>query len=380
MKKLLILLVCLLPLFAQAESLPALESEVPLQFAYAPTQLEEVVLLPGDIPLLYYTNGEAARTRDCLAAVAPNGDVLWQLILDPRQATGNERHLLMVNQTDVTLQQYNLPQGTCSSALVGFDGQLIFSSVSEASERPACYNQGDFQVLCWFGDYTQMQTPTVITHLPSGQRTETALPGQGSFHAFGDWLMYITWDEPGGRYWLFDQQGQTLVDNAPAPFGCDRPIVGFSAQDENGLNLFVWCNSPGQNGCALVWANNPDQDGRIYTVFPVDAQGSILPAFTGFGLGRIECEDFLTDYAKSLSQPVALGDGFMLLALHPWQWGQPGTTDLYYLDRAGKLTLLDTFTQEDEVFLLPGLDGDHCRLMCRSKGGDQLLLRTYVAN
>ena len=50
MKKLLILLVCLLPLFAQAESLPALESEVPLQFAYAPTQLEEVVLLPGTSP------------------------------------------------------------------------------------------------------------------------------------------------------------------------------------------------------------------------------------------------------------------------------------------------------------------------------------------
>lgn len=367
MKKLLILLLCLLPLFAQAESLPVLESEVPLQFAYDPTQLEEVVLLPGDIPLLYYTHGEAARTRDCLAAVAPNGDVLWQLILDPRQATGNEQHLLMVGQTDVTLQQYDLTQGTCSSAQVGFDGQLIASSVSEASERPDCCNLGHFQVLRWFGDYTQMQTPTVITHLPSGQRTETTLPGQGSFHAYGDWLMYITWDEPGGRYWLFDHQGQTLVDNAPAPFGCDRPIAGFSAQDENGLNLFVWTNNPGQ-------------DGRSYTIFPVDTRGSILPALTSFDLGRIDSEDFLTDYAKSLGQPVALGDGFMLLALHPWQWGQPGTTDLYYLDRAGKLSLLDTFTQEDEVFLLPGLDGNHCRLLCRSEDGSQLLLRTYVAN
>lgn len=366
MKKLLILLLCLLPVFAQAEGLPVLESEVPLQFAYDPTHLEDVVLLPGDIPMLYYTNVAGAFTRDCLAAIAPNSETLWQLILDPRQATGNEQNVLAVGQTDFTLQQYDLTQGTCATAQVGFDGQLIGSTTAGASERPVCYNLERFQVMRWFGDYTDMQVPTVITHLPSGQSTETTLPGQGSFHSFGDWLMYITWDEPGGRYWLIDQQGQMLVENALAPFGCDRPIVGFSSQDETYLYLFVWTNNPGT-------------EGRSYTIFPVDAQGSIPPALTSFNLGCADSEDFLTDYAKSLSQPVAMGDGFMLLALHPWVWGQPGVTDLYYLDRAGNLTLLDTFIQEDDVFLLPGLDGNHCRILHWNEGGHQLIMQTYMA-
>lgn len=376
MKKLLCLLfVLLLPALSAAEGL--LLSEAQLDLGDDVLRIAGAVMLPeGQIAINYHINA-GANWVEALAAFDGQGSLLWNHELYAYEADmyPKERVLTVRGEEiecvlfDQIAADDRLHRQETRLSLTGEVLGVEDSGMVPLAEKATVYHCGNFLVERYFGDYSDPETQVAITHLPTGNvRQYEMIIGTGNFHAFGDRLMYVRHgSEEGEGLWLFDEKGDMLAENGPLPFEGRVSAAPFSAQDEQCLYLFAW--------------DNGGQGAResFYTVYPVDADMNIQEPLCSFTLGSVEPREdvFMADLAKSLSQPVRCGEGFLLLAMHPWVWQEPLAYDLCYLSMDGTLTVLETIVQadNDQVLLLPGEAAGTARLILRS--GDGYVQRIY---
>jgi len=377
MKRILcLLLVLLLPALSLAEGMTYTQALLDLgddvlRIAGA-VQLSE-----GQIAINYHIDAGESWVES-IAAFDGQGSLLWNHELYAYEADmypkervltvrGEEIECVLYDQ--IVSDDDRLHRQETRLSLTGEVLGVEDSGMVPLAEKATVYHCGNFLVERYFGDYMDDVTPVTITHLPAGNvRQYEMIIGTGNFHAFGDRLMYIRrGSEEGEGLWLFDEKGEMLAENAPLPFEGQVSAAPFSAQDEQCLYLFSWDNGgQGAQEC-------------FYTVYPVDADMNIREPLCSFTLGSVEPREdvFMADLAKSLSQPVRCGEGFLLLAIHPWVWQEPLAYDLCYLSMDGALTVLETIAQadNDQVLLLPGEKAGTARLILRS--GDGYVQRIY---
>lgn len=370
MKRILcLLLVFLLPALSLAET--PTYTQMPLEFGDNVQRIAKSVLLPdGQLAINYHINA-GENWVEAIAAFDGQGSLLWNHELCAYEADmypkvrvltvrGEKIECVLFDQI---AEDDRLHRQETRLSLTGEVLSVEDSGMVPLTEKPNVSHCGSFLVEEYFGDYMGEVTPVTITYLPTGNVRQYEMPaGTGNFHAFGDRLMYIRhWREEGEGLWLFDEKGDMLAENGPLPFAGRMPVVAFSAQDEQCLYLFSWDNG-GQGA-----------QESFYTVYPVDAEMNILEPLCSFTLGSVvpEVGVFMLDRAKSLSQPVRCGEGFLLLAMHPWVWQEPLAYDLCYLAMDGTLTVLETIAQadNDQVLLLPGEAAGTARLILRSEDG-----------
>lgn len=375
MKKILcLLLVFLLPALSLAEGLTY--TQAPLDLGDDVLRIAGAVQLPeGQIAINYHIDAGESWV-EAIAAFDGQGSLLWNHELYAYEADmypkvrvltvrGEEIECVLYDQ--IASDDDRLHRQETRLSLTGEVLGVEDSGMVPLAEKATVYHCGNFLVERYFGDYSEPETQVAITHLPTGNvRQYEMIIGTGNFHAFGDRLMYIRhWSEEGEGLWLFDEKDDMLAENGPLPFAGDA--VPFSAQDEQRLYLFSWDNGgQGAQEC-------------FYTVYPVDAEMNILEPLCSFTLGSVEPREdvFMADLAKSLNQPVRCGEGFLLLAIHPWVWQEPLAYDLCYLEMDGTVTVLETIAQadNDQVLLLPGEKAGTARLILRS--GDGYVQRIY---
>lgn len=360
MKKLFCLLLVLLPLWALAE--PQFEKATLIYCDGEPVHILDCAALPDGGVLMNVRYREGGWTR--LALVLSGGEGASRTTVYS-STLGDEpwaRINWYLEESTVRLQLCGEPldDDLCEVTELLYsteDGRQLggpYTFTAAWAELPDVTHTGDFRVEAYFGDYSGTTVRTVITHVPTNHTVEYALDGQRTWHACGDMLMsFRSGMQDGGRYWVYNVEGQAVVESAAMPATCENPVVGHAAQGEDALYLFVW-------------SNRQDPDHRSYTVFPMAEDGAIGPAVASFTLGK----------GHTLGQVAACGEGFLLTDVSPWEWGEPDQCDLYYLASDGAMTLLRPGLTGD-VFLLGGEDGQ-CRLVNLNAEGRGWCVWTYA--
>lgn len=345
MKKLLCLLLALLPLWALAE--PQVVEATLIYCDGEPVHILNCAALPDGGVLLNVRYQQGGWTRLALVLSRDEG-ASWTTVYS--SVLGDEpwaRISWYLEQSTVRMQLCGEPldDDLCEVTELFYsteDGRQlgdVYVMDKSWADLPVVTHTGDFRVETYFGDYSSETVRTVITHVPTNQTAEYALDGQRTWHACGDMLMgFRSGMQDGGRYWVYNAECQAVVESAEMPATCDNPVVGHAAQGADALYLFVW-------------SNRQDPDHRSYTVFPMAEDGTIGPAMASFTL----------EEGHTLGQVAACGAGFLLTDASPWTWGEPDRCDLYYLAPDGTMTLLRPGIEGD-VFLLGGEDGQ-CRLV-----------------
>lgn len=367
-----LLLVLLLPALSLAEGLTY--TQVSLNLGSDVLRIAGAVQLPeGQMAINYHIDAGESWV-EVIAAFDGQGGLLWnhELYAYEEDMYPKERVLAVRGEEiecvlfDQIAEDDRLHRQETRLSLMGEVLGVEDSGMVPLAEKATVYHCGNFLVERYFGDYSEPETLVTITHLPTGNvRQYEMIIGRGNFHAFGDRLLYIRHGDEG--LWLFDEKGDMLAENAPLPFAGRNPVVAFSAQDEQRLYLFSWDDGD----------YSTQESG--YMVYPVDAEMNIQEPLCSFSLGSVEPREdvFMLDLVKSLSQPVRCGEGFLLLAMHPWVWQEPLAYDLCYLSMDGTVTVLETIAQadDDQVLLLPGEKTGTARLILRS--GDGYVQRIY---
>lgn len=368
MKKLLyLMLLLLLPVSAFAASPVLLESSQSLLIPGTPEGILECIALPDGGALMNVSTfanlegtGEGEWRLLYLMRVDASGAPVWETRY--HAGAGPDIIDLALTQDSVIVHMYNdvIGNANCKQTTLAFDLETGRQTEDPETlgiptgEIASVFHDGDFRVDQYFHNDDADTVRTLIHYLPTGRLAEYEFHGLQHCAAFGDKLVCCFVDASGMAYYsVYGTDCLPLVESALIAPGA---YVNHIAADADKLFLFAWTNR-----------ENPDR--RTYTVYPLDSTLNLGAAIASFTLAE----------GHALGQTARCGEGFLLTDESPWEYGPPTQYDLLHLAPDGTLTPIATMHQELCVYLLPGADGRHTRVICQDGASPSYLHQIYTA-